>query len=257
MNSIPLKLLKKVVARQIPLIKLHIEKKVCSEFNDWLVHIRRMAKQIGQVSINQASLARQKDEEMRALQREAEGHSHAGPDEHFYSLNLENKEEESALDFDVTPVYRAHHMHICLGIGEKFRDYYYKNRLMQLNLDMQISTSQPFLESHQPFLSQVAGFFIVEERVLRTADGLLSESQVETTWETAIAKITSILEEQFSRMRTASHFLLIKDYGPDWLPDFSRTRLSRCKLLMIGCPDEHLGLAHAVQKWSAGQAPQI
>ncbi|KAG2540133.1 hypothetical protein PVAP13_9NG534400 [Panicum virgatum] len=204
LNSIPLKLLKKVVARQIPLIKLHIEKKVCSEFNDWLVHIRRMAKHIGQVSINQASLARQKDEEIRARQREAEGHSHAGPDEHLYSLNLENKEEESALDFDVTPVYRTHHMHICLGIGEKFRDYYYKNRLMQLNLDMQISTSQPFLESHQPFLSQ---------------------SQVETTWETAIAKITSILEEQFSRMRTASHFLLIKDYGPDCLWAW----LTRCK----------------------------
>ncbi|KAF8728953.1 hypothetical protein HU200_018254 [Digitaria exilis] len=212
LQSIPLKLLKKVVARQIPLIKLHIEKKVCSEFNDWLVHIRRMAKQIGQVSISQASLARQKDEEMRARQREAEGHSHAGPDEHLYSLNLENTDEESALDFDLTPVYRAHHMHTCLGIEEKFRDYYYKNRLMQLNLDMQISTSQPFLESHQPFLAQVAGFFVVEERVLRTADGLLSESQVETTWETAIAKITTILEEQFARMRTASHFLLIKDY---------------------------------------------
>ncbi|KAF8698733.1 hypothetical protein HU200_034986 [Digitaria exilis] len=212
LQSIPLKLLKKVVARQIPLIKLHIEKKVCSEFNDWLVHIRRMAKQIGQVSISQASLARQKDEEMRARQREAEGHSHAGPDEHLYSLNLENTDEESALAFDLTPVYRAHHMNTCLGIGEKFRDYYYKNRLMQLNLDMQISTSQPFLESHQPFLAQVAGFFVVEERVLRTADGLLSESQVETTWETAIAKITTILEEQFARMRTASHFLLIKDY---------------------------------------------
>ncbi|CAN6319658.1 unnamed protein product [Urochloa humidicola] len=212
LHSIPMKLLKKVVARQIPLIKLHIEKKVCSEFNDWLVHIRRNAKQIGQVSISQASLARQKDEEMRARQREAEGHSHAGPDEHMYSLNLENTEEESALDFDLTPVYRAHHMHTCLGMGEKFRDYYYKNRLMQLNLDMQISTSQPFLESRQPFLAQVAGFFIVEERVLRTADGLLTESQVESTWETAIAKITSILEEQFARMRTASHFLLIKDY---------------------------------------------
>ncbi|KAL6593693.1 hypothetical protein ACP70R_012227 [Stipagrostis hirtigluma subsp. patula] len=212
LQNIPLKLLKRVVGRQIPLIKMHIEKKVCSEFNDWLVHIRRMAKQIGQISISQASLARQKDEEMRARQREAEEHSHAGPDEHLYTLDLENAEEESALDFDLTPVYRAHHMHACLGIEEKFRDYYYKNRLMQLNLDMQISTSQPFLESHQPFLAQVAGFFIVEERVLRTADGLLSESQVETTWETAITKITTILEDQFSRMRTASHFLLIKDY---------------------------------------------
>lgn len=201
-----------MVARQIPLIKLHIEKKVCSEFNDWLVHIRRMAKQIGQASISQASLAHQKGEEMCARQREAEAHSHAGPDEHLYALDLENTEEESTLYFDLTPVYRAHHMHTCLGMEDKFRDYYYKNRLMQLNLDMQISTSQPFLESHQPFLAQVAGFFIVEERVLRTADGLLLESQVETTWETSIGKITSILEEQFSRMRTASHFLLIKDY---------------------------------------------
>jgi exocyst complex component 6 len=212
LQNIPLKLLKKVVGRQIPLIRLYIEKKVCSEFNDWLVHIRRMAKQIGQVSISQASSARQKEEEMRLLQREAEGHSHAGPDDHLYTLDMENTEEESALDFDLTPVYRAHHMHICLGIEEKFKDYYYKNRLMQLNLDMQISTSQPFLESHQPFLAQVAGFFIVEERVFRTADGLLSESQVETTWETALAKVTSTLEDQFSRMRIASHFLLIKDY---------------------------------------------
>lgn len=212
LQNIPLKLLKKVVGRQIPLIKMHIEKKVCSEFNDWLVHIRRMAKQIGQVSISQASLARQKAEEMCLRQREAEGHSHAGPDEYLYTLDLDNTEEESALDFDLTPVYRAHHMHNCLGIGEKFKDYYYKNRLMQLNLDMQISSSQPFLESHQPFLSQVAGFFIVEERVFRTADGLLSESQMETTWEIALAKVTSTLEDQFSRMRTASHFLLIKDY---------------------------------------------
>uniref|UniRef100_A0A804M4R5 Exocyst complex subunit EXOC6/Sec15 C-terminal domain-containing protein n=1 Tax=Zea mays TaxID=4577 RepID=A0A804M4R5_MAIZE len=148
-----------------------------------------MAKQIGQASISQASLAYQKGEEMCARQREAEAHSHAGPDEHLYALDLENTEEESTLYFDLTPVYRAHHMHTCLGMEDKFRDYYYKNRLMQLNLDMQISTSQPFLESHQPFLAQV-----------------------ETTWETSIGKITSILEEQFSRMRTANHFLLIKDY---------------------------------------------
>jgi len=83
---------------------------------------------------------------------------------------------------------------------------------MQLNLDLQISTAQPFLESHQPFFAQIAGFFIVEDRVLRTAGGLLSESQVETIWDTAAAKMTAILEHQFSRLDTASHLLLIKDF---------------------------------------------
>lgn len=99
---------------------------------------------------------------------------------------------------------------------DKFRDYYYKNRLMQLNLDMQISTSQPFLESHQPFLAQVAGFFIVEERVLRTADGLLLESQVETTWETSIGaavnkygyRITQLIEV-LEKSRDKYHQLLL------------------------------------------------
>ncbi|EMS46041.1 putative exocyst complex component 6 [Triticum urartu] len=212
LQNIPVKIIKKVVGRQIPLIKLHIEKKACGEFNDWLVHIRRMSKQIGQVSISHASLACQKEEEMRARQREAEEHGHAGPDQHMYTLDAENTDEETALDFDLTPVYRTHHIHVRLGIGEKFRDYYYKNRQMQLSLDMQISTSQPFLESHQPFLAQVAGFFIVEQRVLRTAERLLTESQVEATWETAVAKMTSLLESQFSRIGTASHLLLIKDY---------------------------------------------
>ncbi|PWZ12087.1 Heat shock protein 90-5, chloroplastic [Zea mays] len=88
--------------------------------------------------------------------------------------------------------------------------------LMQLNLDMQISTSQPFLESHQPFLAQVAGFFIVEERVLRTADGLLLESQVETTWETSIGaavnkygyRITQLIEV-LEKSRDKYHQLLL------------------------------------------------
>ncbi|XP_062205335.1 exocyst complex component SEC15A-like [Phragmites australis] len=212
LQNIPLKLLKNVIQKQIPMIKLYIEKKVCSEFNEWLVYIRRIAKEVGQAAIGLASLARQKDEGMRARQREAEECSRVGFDEHAYTLDMEHMDEEPMLEFDLTPVYRAHHIHICLGLGEKFREYYYNNRLMQLNLDLQISTSQPFVESYQPFLSQVAGFFIVEDRVLRTADGLLSESQVETMWETAISKVMSILEEQFSRMDATNHLLLVKDY---------------------------------------------
>ncbi|XP_020091924.1 exocyst complex component SEC15A-like [Ananas comosus] len=212
LHSIPMKAFRKVIEKQIPTMKLYIEKKVCSEFNNWLVHIRSTARQIGQLAIGQAAAARQRDEEMRARQREAEEQSRSVVSDCVYTLHTENSDEDSVLEFDLTPVYRAYHIHTCLGIGEKFREYYYKNRLMQLNLDLQISTAQPFLESHQPFFAQIAGFFIVEDRVLRTAGGLLLESQVETIWETAIGKMTSILEEQFARMDTASHLLLIKDF---------------------------------------------
>ncbi|KAL2896447.1 Exocyst complex component SEC15A [Bienertia sinuspersici] len=59
---------------------------------------------------------------------------------------------------------------------------------------------------------KVAGYFIVEDRVLRTTGGLLEESQVETMWETAVSKIASVVGEQFSRITNATHFLLIKNY---------------------------------------------
>jgi exocyst complex component 6 len=212
LQNIPLKLLKKVLQKQIPVIKLYIEKKVCSEFNEWLVYIRRIAKEVGQAAIGQASLACQRDEGMRARQREAEECSRDGFNEHAYVLDLEHMDEEAILEFDLAPLYKAHHVHILLGLGGKFREYYYNNRLMQLNSGIQSSTSQPFLESYQPFLAQIAGFFVVEDRVLRTADGLLSESQVESMWETANSKVTAILEEQFSQLNAANYHLLVKDY---------------------------------------------
>lgn len=212
LQNIPLKLLKKVVQKQIPMIKLHIEKKVCSEFNEWLVYIRRIAKEIGQAAIDQTSLTCQKYEEMCAQQREAEECGRIGFDENGYGLDFDHMDEEAMLEFDLGPVYRAHHIHLGLGLGEKFREYYYSNRLMQLNLDLQISTSQPFVESYKSFITQVVGFFVVEDRVLRTADGLLSESQVDKMWGTAISKVTLILEEQFSRIGTASDLLIVKGY---------------------------------------------
>lgn len=212
LQNIPVKALRMLIEERIPIIKSHIEKKVISQVNEWLVLIRSTAKDIGQTAIGYAALERQRDEDMLARQRKAEEQSYSGSEDFTYTLDVEEINEDFVLKFDLTPVYRAYHIHTCLGIPEQFRDYYYKNRLLQLNSDLQISSAQPFLESHQTFLAQIAGHFIVEDRVLRTGGGLLLANQVETMWETAVAKVTSVLEEQFSHMDTASHLLLVKDY---------------------------------------------
>ncbi|OIT29210.1 PREDICTED: exocyst complex component SEC15A [Nicotiana attenuata] len=212
LQHIPVKPLRTMIEKRIPLIKSHIEKRVTSEVNEWLVHIRSTGKDIGQTAIGYAASARQRDEDMLARQRKAEEQSCLGLGDFTYTLDVEEINEESVLKFDLTPLYRAYHIHGCLGIQEQFREYYYKNRLLQLSSDLQISLSQPFLESHQTFLAQIAGYFIVEDRVLRTAGGLLLPNQVETMWETAVGKVTSLLEQQFSHMDTASHLLMVKDY---------------------------------------------
>ncbi|KAK7344838.1 hypothetical protein VNO77_14981 [Canavalia gladiata] len=208
-QNIPAKALKLAIERRIPVIKLHIEKKVCSQVNEWMVEIRSSAKNIGQTAIGRAVTARQRDKEMLEQQRKAEEQGILEVGDLAYTLDVE---EDSVLKFDLTPLYRACHIHDCLGFREKFREYYYTNRLLQLNSDLEISSAQPFVESYQTFLAQIAGFFIVEDRVLRTAGSLLVADQVETMWETAVAKITSLLEEQFSCMESAPHLLLVKDY---------------------------------------------
>ncbi|CAO2831567.1 unnamed protein product [Amaranthus hypochondriacus] len=212
LKNIPVRKLRMVVEHKIPAIKLHIEKKVCGQVNEWLVHIRSLAKEIGQSAIAHTASVRQRDEEMKSRQREFEENNHSQLPEVAYSLDVEEVEEDLSLKIDLTPIYRAYHIHKCLGIGEQFREYYYNNRLAQLNSDLQIFSSQPFVESHQAFLGQVAGYFIVEDRVLRTAGGLLEESQVETMLETAVSRLTAVVGGQFSRMTNTMHFLLIKDY---------------------------------------------
>lgn len=212
LEHIPVKTLKLLIEKRVPLIKSHIEKKVTTQVNEWLVQVRSTAKDIGQTAISYTASARQRDEDMLARQRKAEEQSSLGLVDFTYTLEVEDASEDSLLNFDLTPLYRAYHIHNCLGIKDQFRDYYYKNRFLQLTSDLQISSTQSFLESHQTFLAQIAGFFIVEDRVLRTAGGLLLANQVETMWETAVIKVTSVLEEQFSHMDTASYLLLVKDY---------------------------------------------
>lgn len=212
LQDVPVMALRTVIERRIPVIKSHIKKKVCSQFNEWLVHIRSSAKVIGQTAIGHAASVRQRDMEMLECQRKAEEQNLSELEEFSYTLDVEELDEDSVLKIDLTPLYRAYHIHTCLGIPEQFRNYYYKNRMLQLNSDLQISSAQPFVESYQTFLAQIAGFFIVEDRVLRTAGSLLSAEQVETMWETALSKMTSVLEEQFSNMDSTTHLLLVKDY---------------------------------------------
>ncbi|MCO5579032.1 hypothetical protein L7F22_032884 [Adiantum nelumboides] len=213
MPKIPSRALRHMLERQIPVSRAHIEKSVSNDFNEWLVQIRSIAREIGQQSIGQASSARKREMELRSRQREAEELSRSGGKECLYILETEDlDEDDSLLAFDLTPVYRAHHIHTCLGLQGQFQDYYFKNRQLQLNSDLQISSMQSFLELHQTYFAQVAGFFIVEDRILRTAGSLMKSTQVENLWEMAVAKMISVVEDQFSRMQTANHLLIMKDY---------------------------------------------
>ncbi|GAB4829923.1 Exocyst complex component S15B [Ancistrocladus abbreviatus] len=224
--------LKRMLEKQIPAIRAYVEKKTNKEFGDWLVEIRVVSRNLGQVAIGQASSARQREEELRMKQRQAEEQSRLSVRDCVYSLENEDDGVDLSdgdvldhghgkdgfsngggnLGFDLTPLYRAFHINQTLGLEDRFKQYYFENRKLQLTSDFQVSSMTPFLESHQTFFAQIAGFFIVEDRVLRTGGGLISKWEVDNLWEVAVSKMCSVLEDQFSRMQTANHLLLIKDY---------------------------------------------
>ncbi|XP_057790407.1 exocyst complex component SEC15B [Salvia miltiorrhiza] len=223
-DQVPSTTLKRMVEKQIPAIRAHIERQVNKEFGDWLVEIRTVSRNLGQLAIGQASAGRQREEELRMKQRQAEEQSRLSLRDCVYALEEEEDGDEidgvmdggnggnGILGFDLTPLYKAYHIHQTLGLGDRFRQYYFENRKLQLTSDFQVSSMTPFLESHQTFFAQIAGFFIVEDRVLRTGGGLIKKMEVENLWDTAVMKMCSVLEDQFSRMQTANHLLLIKDY---------------------------------------------
>lgn len=227
LDKTPSSTLKRMLENKIPEIRSHIERKVNKEFGDWLVEIRVVSRNLGQLAIGQASAARQKEEDLRIKQRQAEEQSRLSVRDCVYALEEEDEDgltvggggigedgynNGGILGFDLTPLYRAYHIHQTLGLEDRFKHYYFENRKLQLTSDFQVSSMTPFLESHQTFFAQIAGFFIVEDRVLRTGGGLISKMEVENLWETAVSKMCSVLEDQFSRMQTANHLLLIKDY---------------------------------------------
>ncbi|KAF7804869.1 exocyst complex component SEC15B [Senna tora] len=212
LDKTPSSTLKRMLENKIPEIRSHIERKVSKEFGDWLVEIRVVSRNLGQLAIGQASAARQREEELRIKQRQAEEQSRLSVRDCVYALEEEDEDGLTVggggigedgnggagggiLGFDLTPLYRAYHIHQTLGLEDRFKHYYFENRKLQLTSDFQI-----------------AGFFIVEDRVLRTGGGLISKMEVENLWETAVSKMCSVLEDQFSRMQTANHLLLIKDY---------------------------------------------
>ncbi|PWA55395.1 exocyst complex component sec15B [Artemisia annua] len=224
-GKVPSSTLRRMLEKVIPAIRLDIERRIGKEFGDWLVEIRTVSRNLGQVAIGQASAGRQREEELRIRQRQAEEQSRLSVRDTVYAL--EEAEDDGvvgggdgggdgggggALGFDLTPLYRSYHIHQTLGLEDGFKKYYFENRKLQLTSDFQVSSMTPFLESHQTFFAQIAGFFIVEDRVLRTGGGLVNKMEVENLWDTAVSKMCSVLEDQFSRMRTANHLLLIKDY---------------------------------------------
>ncbi|KAL4038864.1 hypothetical protein IC575_002500 [Cucumis melo] len=158
LEKTPSSTLKRMLEKNIPDIRSYIERKVSKEFGDWLVDIRAVSRTLGQLAISQASSARQREEDLRIKQRQAEEQSRLSLRDCVYVLEEEDEDGLGAvgddakdlysngggglLGFDLTPLYRAYHIHQTLGLEDRFKQYYFENRKLQLTSDFQFSRMQ-------------------------------------------------------------------------------------------------------------------
>uniref|UniRef100_A0A8K9VF24 Exocyst complex component n=1 Tax=Oncorhynchus mykiss TaxID=8022 RepID=A0A8K9VF24_ONCMY len=95
--------------------------------------------------------------------------------------------------------YRCLHIYTVLGDRETFENYYRKQRKKQARLVLQPqSNMQETVEGYRRYFNQIVGFFLVEDHVLHSTQGLLTRAFTDELWNMALSKITAVLRTHSS-----------------------------------------------------------
>uniref|UniRef100_A0A3Q4HY06 Exocyst complex component n=1 Tax=Neolamprologus brichardi TaxID=32507 RepID=A0A3Q4HY06_NEOBR len=158
-----------IMAENIPKLRIQIRDTAMSQLRDFLESIRKHSDKIGQTAMKQVH----KHPETRTL---------------------------GAQDLvDFSPVYRCLHIYTVLGLRDVFENYYRKQRRKQARLVLQPhSNMHETLEGYRRYFNQIVGFFVVEDHVLHTTQGLVNRAYVEELWELALSKIVAALRTHSS-----------------------------------------------------------
>ncbi|KAI1888358.1 hypothetical protein AGOR_G00184180 [Albula goreensis] len=182
-------------------------------------HIRKHSDKIGETAMKQAQLQRSLDSTFPHQQRagcgrrarkeagqgtELDGQGGSPLSEQDSGiLDVEDEEDDEvpgAQDLvDFSPVYRCLHIYTVLGARDTFESYYRKQRRKQARLVLQPhSNMHETLEGYRRYFNQIVGFFVVEDHILHTTQGLVNRAYVEELWELALSKTIAALRTHSS-----------------------------------------------------------
>uniref|UniRef100_A0A674C983 Exocyst complex component n=1 Tax=Salmo trutta TaxID=8032 RepID=A0A674C983_SALTR len=172
-----------IMADNLPKLREDIKDISMSDLKDFLESIRKHSDKIGETAMKQAEYRYKTGKTL-----------HNG---------LAAAEEEGVLTaqdlVDFSPVYRCLHIYTVLGDRETFENYYRKQRRKQARLVLQPqSNMQETVEGYRRYFNQIVGFFLVEDHVLHSTQGLLTRAFTDELWNMALSKITAVLRTHSS-----------------------------------------------------------
>ncbi|XP_056156047.1 exocyst complex component 6B isoform X2 [Lampris incognitus] len=210
-----------IMADNIPKLRIHIRDTAMTQLRDFLESIRKHSDKIGETAIKQAQLQRSLDSSVSVQSRALIGRrtrketmvgtgkesdrqgSSPLSEQDFGILDVEDEEEDEVPGahelVDFSPVYGCLHIYTVLGLRDVFENYYRKERRKQARLVLQPhSNMHETLEGYRHYFNQIVGFFVVEDHVLHTTQGLVNRAYVEELWELALSKTIAALRTHSS-----------------------------------------------------------
>uniref|UniRef100_A0A8D3CIZ1 Exocyst complex component n=1 Tax=Scophthalmus maximus TaxID=52904 RepID=A0A8D3CIZ1_SCOMX len=190
-----------IMAENIPRLRTQIRDTAMTQLRDFLESIRKHSDKIGETAIKQEALFFNiLVNVVRDICTDLDCQLMTTNNIFRFSDVCEEQEVPGAQELvDFSPVYRCLHIYTVLGLREAFENYYRKQRRKQARLVLQPhSNMHETLEGYRRYFNQIVGFFVVEDHVLHTTQGLVNRAYVEELWELALSKIVAALRTHSS-----------------------------------------------------------
>ncbi|XP_058476703.1 exocyst complex component 6 isoform X2 [Solea solea] len=202
-----------IMAENLPRLREEIKEISMSDLKDFLESIRKHSDKVGEAAMRQAqqhrtfnsAIAKQVNlghytKPMYSLNGRTHTHNDLMFDE---DIGDEDDADEGVLTaqdlVDFSPVYRCLHIYTVLGDRETFENYYRKQRKKQARLVLQPQANMhETVEGYRRYFNQIVGFFVVEDHILHSTQGLVTRAFTDELWNMALSKIIAVLRTHSS-----------------------------------------------------------
>ena len=216
----------KQMRQQIPRLRESIKEASMRELKDFLENIRKYSPKIGEMAMRATAdklnfdptLVLQNGGLMNGKKRQVmtpQPNPFTGEvDYEGQSESTHDAEEDlSAQDLvDFSPVYKCLHIYTVLGEREEFEKYYRKQRRQQATLTLQPPANMhESIDGYRSYFHGIVGFFVCEDHVMNTGNGLVSRGHLDEVWGNASGRIFSTLQTHSAYCTEAGFMLKIKN----------------------------------------------
>ncbi|GBE80029.1 hypothetical protein SCP_0212310 [Sparassis crispa] len=193
----------------LPSLRGQIKGAVTASVKQWLLDIRNVSAQLGQLALEAMELrnrkwrSRREKDPMLKLSRVGSAVEVVTNEKTEYNV-LDNDQ----LKVDFKPLYECIHIYSALDSLDEIRRSYQQDRKAQSDLIL----PEPLPLSSLPSVTQeIVGFFIIETHVLHTTGSFRSEREVEDLWDAIVKRVGTAVENSLRNSTDPDAYLRVKE----------------------------------------------